>query len=150
MGGVINIVSIKEAGAMAHPNSFVGIFWAIPKKGSGAILMDHRCSLNDAEPYGGMLTCAHGHHEIWEQWRKTTGGPPTIIGALVSVSEYDEWPRGRIVYHSESRRFIIYADAQILRRLALLTAIHERFGLPPGRTEAKLDNHYRGARRLEG
>jgi hypothetical protein len=50
MGGTINIVSIKEAGAMAHPNSFVGIFWAIPKKGSAAILWDHRCSLNDAEP----------------------------------------------------------------------------------------------------
>ena len=73
-----------------------------------------------------------------------------MVGPLVSVSEYEEWPRGRIVYASESGRFIIYADALILRRLALLATIHERFGLPPGRTEAKRDSHYRGARRLEG
>ena len=150
MGGVINIVSIKEAGAMAHPNSCVGIFWAVPNEVSAAILLDHRCSLNDAEPYGGMLTCGHGHHEIWEQWRRSTGGPSTTPGSLVSVSEYEEWPRGRIVYDWESRRFIIYADAQILRRLALVATLHERFGLPRGRTEAKRDNHYRGARRLVG
>ena len=145
----MNIVSKSETGAIAHPNSFVGIFWAIPTKGATAILLDHQCSLKDAEAYGCMLTCPHGHHEVWEQWRRSKGSRPATVASRLAASEYEEWPRGRIVYDSESGRFIIYADAQILRRLTLLTAIHERFGLPPGRTEAKLDNHYCGARRLK-
>jgi hypothetical protein len=146
----MNIVSKSETGAMAHPNSFVGIFWAIPEdEGSTAILLDHRCSLKDAEAYGCMLTCPHGHYEVWEKWRERKGSRPATVASLVAASEYEEWPRGRIVYDLESERFVIYADAQILRRLPLLTAIHDRFGLPTGRTDAKLDNHYRRARRLE-
>ena len=139
----------KSDVAAAHINSFVGIFWAIPKEGPAVILLDHRCSLEEAEPYGSMLTCPHGHHEVWEQWRLSAGGCPVIVAALIAASEYEEWPRGRIVYDTQNDHYIVYADAQILRRLTLLKAVHERFGLPTGRTEAKWDNHYRGSRRLQ-
>jgi hypothetical protein len=66
------------------------------------------------------------------------------------MSQYEESPRGRIVYNSDSKRFMHYADAQILRRPGLSTTIHETFRLPTDRTEAKRDNHYRSTRRLEG
>lgn len=124
------------------PNSFVGIFWAIQEQGAAVSIEDHRCSLKEAEPYGTMLTCPHGHYEVWEQWHKA-GGQAAIAG-----SEYEEWPRGRIVYDSESDRFILYADAQILRDPALIAQINERFGLPMDRIDAKRDNHYRSTRRL--
>jgi hypothetical protein len=26
-------------------------------------------------PYGGMLTCPHGHDEVWEQWAQEAGCP---------------------------------------------------------------------------
>jgi hypothetical protein len=146
---VINPLAKSEAGAMAHPNSFVGIFWAIPGEGSAIALVDHRCSLTDAELYGSMLTCAHGHHEVWDQWRERMVAGKGPVASVVATSEYEEWPRGRIVYDSEAERFVVYADAQILRRVALLSAIRERFVLPIGRTVAKRDSHYRGARRLE-
>ncbi len=54
----------------------------------------------------------------------------------------------RIVYDTESDRFILYADAQILRDAALIAAIHEKFGLPIDLTDAKWDNHYQKTRRL--
>src|SRR5260370_23008397 len=57
----------KSDAAAAQIDSFVGIFWAIPKDGPAVILLDHRCLLEEAEPYGSMLTCPHGHHEVWEQ-----------------------------------------------------------------------------------
>jgi hypothetical protein len=133
---------------LAHANSFVGIFWAVPEQGSAAILLEHRCSLKEAEPYGSMLTCPHGHYEIWEQWRKSIGASGAGAAPLIAMSEYEEWPRGRIVYDTESNRFILYADAQILRRPPLIAAIHERFGLPTDRTDAKWDSHYRSTRRL--
>ena len=128
---------------VADSNQFVGIFWAIQERGSSATLLDHRCSLKEAEPYGTMLTCPHGHYEVWEQWHKAGGR------AAIAAFEYEEWPRGRIVYDRENERFILYADAQILRDAALIAAIHERFGLPMERTDAKRDSHYRSMRRLK-
>ncbi len=71
-------------------------------------------------------------------------GLPPVIAAF----EYEEWPRGRIVYDTARVRFILYADAQILRRPTLLTAIYARFGLPTDGTDAKRDDHYRSTRRL--
>lgn len=124
------------------PNSFVGIFWAIQEQGEAASIVDHRCSLKEAEAYGTMLTCPHGHYEVWEQWRKAGGR------AAIAESEYEGWPRGRIVYDTESDRFILYADAQILRDRTLMAEIHEKFRLPIDRTDAKWDNHYQRTRRL--
>ncbi len=61
------------------PNSFVGIFWAIQEQGAAISIEDHQCSLKEAEPYGAMLTCPHGHYDVWEQWRKA-GGRAAIAG----------------------------------------------------------------------
>jgi hypothetical protein len=132
----------------AHANSFVGIFWAVQAQGSAPILLEHRCSPNEAEPYGCMLGCAHAHYEVWERWRKNIGTRPAGVTSPIAMSEYEEWPRGLIVYDTESERFVLYADTQILRRPVLMAAIHDRFGLPADRTDAKPDNHYRGTRRL--
>jgi hypothetical protein len=145
---VTNIVSTNPIRAVIHSGSFVGIFWAVPEKRETPVILAHRCSLKEAEPYGGMRTCPHGHHEVWEHWRGGTKGRPDAAASLIATSEYEEWPRGRIVYDAERDRFIIYADGQILRRHDLLAAIHERFGLPRGCAEARPDDHYRGARRL--
>jgi hypothetical protein len=134
---------------ITHADSFVGIFWAVQEQGAPAILFEHRCSLNEAEPYGSMLTCAHGHYDVWEQWRKNIATRSAGVTSPIAMSEYEEWPRGRIVYDTESERFVLYADAQILRRPVLIAAIHEKFGLPTDRTDAKPDNHYRSTRQLE-
>jgi hypothetical protein len=83
----------------------------------------------EAEPYGDMLTCPHGHYEVWERWRNTSSTDHPGIRSLIALDEYEEWPRGRIVYSSPDDQFVLYADAQILSRPDLLTVIYERFGL---------------------
>jgi hypothetical protein len=84
------IVTIsKSKGSAVSSNSFVGIFWAIREQRSAASIVDHRCSLKEAEPYGTMLTCPHGHYEVWEQWREAGGR------AAIAESEYEEWIRWR-------------------------------------------------------
>jgi hypothetical protein len=65
------------------------------------------------------------------------------------ASEYEEWPRGRIVYHAPGKRFVLYADAQILRRRDVLVAICDTFGLPKDQTDIKADSHYVSTRCLE-
>jgi hypothetical protein len=73
-----------------------------------------------------MLTCPHGHYEIWEQWRKNTSNGRPGLDFLIATDEYEEWPRGRIVYSSPHDRFVLYADAQILSRPDLLATIYEK------------------------
>ena len=131
----------------------MGIFWAVQEKGSAAVLLDHRCPISESEPYGDMLTCPHGHYEVWEQWRKDARNDRSALAFLIATDEYEEWPRGRIVYSSPHDRFVLYADAQILSRPDLLAIIHERFGLRADRTQMtqpKRDSHYVSTRRLEG
>jgi hypothetical protein len=127
----------------------VGIFWAVRGPKRKVHLLEHRCALTNAEPYGQMLTCAHGHYDIWEQWRKDAKSVPASIQSLVMLSEYEEWPRGRVVYSTFSERFLLYADAQILQRPDLLSAIRGAFELPEDGTDVKPDDHYRSSRRLE-
>jgi hypothetical protein len=140
----------NEAPLTRDSHKFVGIFWAVQEKGSSVVLLDHRCPLAEAEPYGDMLTCPHGHYQVWEQWRNLRGYG-SVLPAFVALDEYEEWPRGRIVYSALNNRFHLYADAQILCRPNLLKIIHERFGLPSGRTQmpqTNRDSHYVSTRRL--
>jgi hypothetical protein len=43
--------------------------------------------------------------------RLTATGYPDLILS----SEYDQWPRGRIVYKTPARRFVLYADRRRVR-----------------------------------
>lgn len=133
----------------SFPKSFVGIFWALQEKGRAVTLLEHRCALRKAEPYGDMLTCRHSHYRVWERWRRNPRPARPDLASLIVTSEYEEWPRGRIVYHAPGKRFILYGDAQILRRPDILTTIHDSFRLPADRTDTKPDGHYLSARYLE-
>jgi hypothetical protein len=142
---------MNEADLAALSHSFVGIFWAVQPKGSGPVLLDHRCPISEAEPYGDMLTCPHGHCDIWEHWRKTPRNDRASLNLLIAKDEYEEWPRGRIVYSTPDDLFVLYADAQVLSRPDLLATIRERFGLPTDRTQMtqkRRDTHYVSARQL--
>ncbi len=150
----------REAGNSSHPSpdpeiaaqpaSAVGVFWAVRAPAGFTTLLVHRCLLADAEPYGDRRTCLHGHYELWEQWRKGSEEVPAELSGLVAGSEYEEWPRGRVVFDAVRCEFTCYADNQILRRADLVAAIRIRFGLPGGRTKFKWDNHYRSTMLLKG
>jgi hypothetical protein len=53
--------------------------WTVEEKVSAAVLLDHRCPIPEAEPYGDMMPRSHRHYDVGEQWRKTqrreTTGP---------------------------------------------------------------------------
>ena len=133
---------------VSYASTSVGIFWAIKPPGIPLILLDHRCSLDLAELYGDMLTCPHGHYDIWEEWRKAPADVPMEARAVVVASEYEEWPRGRVVFDAIHQEFTCYADIQILRRTDLLAKIRGKFGLPNERTKTIRDNHYLSTMRL--
>ena len=107
----------------------VGIFWLV----DGKTLIDST-SLSEAEPYGDHLTHPRGHIDVWEQWR--------LSGKVPAESEYEEFPRGRVMYNAKTRRFMLLADRCILRDKNVVRRIMSELKLPRN-TATDTDSHYR-------
>jgi hypothetical protein len=64
-----------------------------------------------------------------------------VLRALVRSYEYEDWPRGRIVFDRSRDLFIIYADRK-LRTPATIARIETQFHLPAQRIKVQSDWHY--------
>jgi hypothetical protein len=113
----------------------------VVEAGPGEVrLLTAGCSLEAAEPYGDFLTFAGGHHEIWASWRKIKDSN-AALWALVRTFEYEEWPRGRIVFDRVKKRFILYSDRKLMPP-ETISQIQSKFALPPAKTSVETDFHY--------
>ena len=124
--------TLGEGGQKASsktPEPRVGIFWVV----NGKSLIDST-PLSEAEPYGDYLTHPRGHAEVWEQYQQT--------GAVPSDMEYEESPRGRVMYNTKTRRFTLLADHCILKDKILVRKIMQALHLSQN-TQLGADSHYR-------
>jgi hypothetical protein len=64
--------------------------------------------------------------------------------AVIATSEYEEWPRGRIVFNFAAQRFVVYADRQAF---IYGEKIRETFNLPDDAV-FRTDLHYRSTKHL--
>jgi len=120
----------------------VGIFWMIATS-EGAQLLTASCALSEAEPYGDCLTFGPGHYQIWQGWRRSRELSASARNVVCDY-EYEEWPRGRVVFDKLQARFILYADRKLLRP-ETIASIEGRFAIPADRTDVKTDSHYQSA-----
>ena len=117
----------------------VGIFWRVAD-----VLVIDRSTLDEAETYGDCITHARGHYECWQEWQALGGtglatkGYPTKIAS----TEYDEWPRGRVMYETPANRFVLYADRR-LQRSEIVSALKTILGVATADVVVKSDLHYR-------
>lgn len=116
----------------------VGIFWRV----AGVLVVD-RSTLAEAEPYGECLTHAAGHYERWEQWQALGATRLVALGypAAIASTEYDAWPRGRVVYESPVERFVLYADRR-LQTQSVINALKVGLGLVEAKVVVMSDTHY--------
>ncbi len=63
--------------------------------------------------------------------------------------EYEEQPRGRVLFDMVINRFTILADMCILKRKGMIAKIKSEVNLPPT-TRAGADSHYRCSACLYG
>jgi hypothetical protein len=120
----------------------IGIFWHIQAPGGDATLLVDCVPMAKAETYGDFLT--HGAH--YEYWAKLAAMDVRAvrdqsIPNVVRWTEYEEWPRGRVVYHQPTGRFTLYADRKLQTRAIIADILH-RFSLPADRTDVRSDTHY--------
>jgi hypothetical protein len=117
----------------------LGIFWVVQTSNDEARLLAAGCPLDQAESYGDCLTYGPGHYDTWARWRRCRTDP--ALRALVRSYEYEDWPRGRIVFDRSRDLFIIYADRKLLTP-AMIARIETQFHLREERTEVTSDFHY--------
>jgi hypothetical protein len=106
----------------------VGIFWVV----SGNPLIDST-SLSEAEPYGDNLTHPRGHAKVWEHYQRN--------GLVSREMEYEESPRGRVMYNTKTQRFTFLADRCILKHMGIVRSIMSEMNLPED-TAKDTDSHY--------
>src|ERR1039458_8987371 len=89
--------TLGEGGRKASsktPEPHVGIFWIV----NGKSLIEST-PLSEAEPYGVFLTHPRGHAEVWEAFQRA--------GAVPREVEYEESPRGRVMFNTRTKRFTL-------------------------------------------
>jgi hypothetical protein len=126
----------------------VGIFWLVQTPEGDARLLTAGCPMDQGEPYGDCLTHGPGHYETWAQWRRDRPVDPALRGIARSY-EYEDWPRGRIVFDRARDLFILYADRKFLTP-ATIARIETQFHLPAERTEVQSDWHYQSIKTPNG
>jgi hypothetical protein len=120
----------------------IGIFWWVEAANGDAGLLVDCVPMAKAEIYGEFLT--YGAH--YEYWRKLAvlddeALRERFIPNAVRWTEYEDWPRGRIVLHQPTGRFVLYADRKLWKP-AIIEEIMRRFSIPADRTDVRSDSHY--------
>ena len=126
----------------------LGIFWGVREGPTPVRLAIDTTPLAEGERYGDFLTHPGGHYEVWEAWRHL--GPAGLaargLPRAIAWHEYEHFPRGRVVYHCPTARFIVYAD-RALQADAVMTRILDAFRLERAQCDIRSDAHYRSGSR---
>jgi len=109
----------------------VGLFWI---DDSGEMFAEG-ISLREAEDYGDFKIFEGSHYDLW--------GKAVLAKPNWRNSEYEEIPRGRVVYRKDPKKpeFIVYLPKRI-RKYG--NKVIDRFSLPSGYVRFDMsDEHYR-------
>ena len=89
---------------------------------------------------------SHGFSpSVWRRDRKVN----PALRAIVRSYEYEDWPRGRIVFDRSRDLFILYADRKLMTP-ATIARIETQFHVPEEHTEVQSDLHYQSTETPNG
>lgn len=125
----------------------VGIFWGIRSSASASkkfVIVTDETTLDSAEPYDKFLTHPRGHYDVWETWQRlgVSGLKRRRLPEAIAWREYEDFPRGRIVFDTQAARFTVYADKRLQNEEAM-SDILATFGLTDASYVIESDAHYR-------
>lgn len=84
----------------------------------------------DVVQYGNTLQLAFDHFQIWDEFN------PLGFGA-----EYDELPRGRVMFRTDIHKFVVIGPRMLMEDDAFRSKVLMFFGLP-ATTVFEWDEHY--------
>ena len=112
-----------------QPEPHVGIFWLV-----GTRLISDTTALSAAGKYGDFKIHDGDHVTHWAAMEKR--------GEVPRDTDYEELPRGRVVFDGREQRFTLYADVCILRKKSVVKKLLRLLHLPDD-TALSTDAHYR-------
>jgi hypothetical protein len=112
------------------PEPMVGIFWLF----KGELIFDVT-PVSSAEPYGECVGHANSHIAFWSELQHARAIPWDV--------EYEDPPRGRVVFNLKTKQFIVYADRCIRAKPDAMRKIFRDFSLPTDSAVITSDGHYR-------
>src|SRR5438552_17650634 len=118
----------KRSARIMEPR--VGIFWLVNQN----LLIDSTL-LSAAEEYDHFKIHSGNHISVWEKFQQNGTAPHEM--------EYEEAPRGRVMYNMKIRRFTLLADKCILKDKRIVSKIMSEMNLPSKNTDKGTDSHYR-------
>lgn len=107
----------------------VGIFWFF----KGEILQDS-IPFTHGEEYGDFVNGKSDHCSFWRNIQR--------IDPAAAMYEYDQVPRGRVVYSKRDDKFIVYGSEQFVRNDIQRHIVVASFNLPLEKTVFRADEHY--------
>jgi hypothetical protein len=119
--------AIKQA--VAAGVGEVGIFWLF----RGEVLSDS-IPWTLGEEYGDFV---NGHSDHCKFWRSLRRHNPALVDY-----EYDQVPRGRVVYSKKDDKFFVYGSEDFVRDEEEKTLVVSEFHLPLGKMVFRADEHY--------
>lgn len=122
----------------------VGIFWGIRDATKDTVLLADKTPIDKGEVYGDCITHPVGHYDFWDGLSELGAKSLAIRGLPTAPAwhEYEEFPRGRVVYWPKEKRFVIYADRR-LQTPAFIGQLVAEFFIPDGSYAVRSDPHYR-------
>ncbi|MFS1424377.1 hypothetical protein [Shewanella sp. 10N.286.48.B5] len=117
---------------MQFCESFIGIFWFY----QGTLICKKLLISESKEDTLGIHDSPFQHIQEWESKNIYLASHPELLG-----TEYQELPRGRVVYSSRKKAFTVYGDKACLTKKAKIIIINN-FKLPTENTLFKSDPHY--------
>jgi len=106
----------------------VGIFWVYRGR-----LLTAAVPVADGLSYGDAIHSQVDHVKFWPELQRR-------IMALRDL-EYEQVPRGRVVFQGLEKRFCVYMDRKLHRQHIKRLLVNE-FSLPRGKTDFLTDPHY--------
>ncbi len=107
----------------------VGIFWFF----KGNVISDS-VSHSLGEEYGNFVNGRSDHCTFWPSIQR--------LSPEAAKYEYDQVPRGRVVYNRKDDRFFVYGSEKFVRNERQKGMVLSKFNLPPDKTFFRADEHY--------
>lgn len=111
-------------------SNILAVFWYYKGKFVGDEAM---MNSQDTVQYGDYLQVDSDHFVIWPKYRKELGLPSRI--------EYDEIPRGRVMFNTRIHKFVVVGSKAIVDNDDARDALISHYGLPIT-TVFENDEHY--------
>ena len=110
----------------------IGIFWVY----KNTVMGKAREFREGQETCPGMLDSPDNHVELWQE-----GAGSVILFQELRDTEYQDVPRGRVVYSTQAKQSIVYMD-KVLHTARIKRAVVKFFQLGDVDIEWETDAHY--------